>query len=376
MASSLLIPIMAAGCATHVSLDTPRIEERRTLVSVVQNSAQNKSTDAPVTYPVDLGTTVERPTADLPIVPVATAEDLARLSRWVENHSRLYDVASTLMIKNVEICANNARPILGFTAKNKFSYTTSFIAAAERALHLGEQLQVMEVLPGSGAQSAGLTKGDVLVSFNGKPMPTGVDAEREASVLIIQESRGQPSAQIGVERDGAQMDIKVPLTAACAFGVELGDSEVAGSYADGYRAMVTKGMLQFVQSDTELAYVIANEFARNLLTKAKRPEIAAIIDQQRFLRSDTVSTLPQASPYSRRDDLDADRLALHILAHSGYALDAYEAFWRRLAGAQQTPGDTNSYLSLHPDTEERLPAIPRFVAEIAHKKSRNVPLKP
>lgn len=281
------------------------------------------------------------------------------------------------MMRNVELCPHNARQILGFTAKNKFSYTSQFVDTAASELGLDDRLRVMEVLPQSGAQQAGVTQGDVLLEFNGKPLPTGPEAERSAAVLIISETRGKQQVNLKVDRQGNEMSFDVPLTEACAFGIELGDSDDINSYADGYRVMVTKGMLGFVRSDLELSYVLASEFARNLLATGRRNDMSATIDDLRFLKigANRNAKPIEIKPYTAAADSAADRLALYMLARSGYALDQYASFWDRLAQAAPE-ARPNGYVMLHPDIQSRISAIPKFVAAVERKRSRNEPLQP
>lgn len=388
LALALCLGAVLAGCATRVPLDTPVPPVRTATAPVPQPVPVPAPVPAPVqtegavTYPVDLGVARDDSVRPLPDAPVVSQEDIDRLRAWVADHNRLYDVAGTLMIRNVELCPNNARRILGFTAKNRFSYSSQFADTAAAALGLDERLQVIQVLPGSGAQNAGLRRGDILLDFNGLPVPSGAQAEREASVLIISETRGKQQVKLGVEREGQPVALDVPLTEACTFGIELGDSEEIGSYADGYRVMVTRGMLGFVRSETELAYVMAGEFARNLLAAGDRSAAAALIDQYRFLKTGSPANAAPAQirPYAAAADIQADRLALYMLARSGYDIRAYAPFWERVAqSAAATPVaelPVNSYAVLHPGFRERLQAIPRIVGAIEQKRARNEPLLP
>ncbi|WP_192805273.1 M48 family metallopeptidase [Noviherbaspirillum aerium] len=372
-----------AGCAARVPLYTPVPPARPAITPApVPVPPPQVQKEEPVTYSVDLGAPRDDGIRPLPDAPVVSQQDIDRLRGWVADHNRLYDVAGKLMIRNVELCPNNARRILGFTAKNRFSYTSQFADTAAAALGLDDRLQVIQVLPGSGAQSAGLQRGDILLEFNGQPVPSGPQAEREASVLIISETRGKQQVRLGVDRQGQAAALDVPLTEACAFGIELGDSEEIGSYADGYRVMVTRGMLAFVSSETELAYVMAGEFARNLLAAGDRNAAASLIDQYRFLKTGTAASAApiQIKPYAAAVDVQADRLALYMLARSGYDIRAYGPFWERMAqAASAVPAaqlPVNSYAVLHPGFRERLQAIPRMVSTIEQKRARNEPLLP
>ncbi len=59
----------------------------------------------------------------------------------------------------------------------------------------------------SGAARAGLRPGDVIVSFNGKPVTDGSELSRE-----IQDSAIGSTATFGVIRGGQRADVKVPIT--------------------------------------------------------------------------------------------------------------------------------------------------------------------
>jgi len=86
----------------------------------------------------------------VPVTPVSSADQQA-LQSLVAQQDRLYRVAAPLLVNNTELCKGNARNLLGFTAKNKYSYSADLAPAAQKMLGLQEHLQVMGVLAGSGA---------------------------------------------------------------------------------------------------------------------------------------------------------------------------------------------------------------------------------
>ncbi|MGZ3254903.1 MAG: peptidase M48, partial [Burkholderiaceae bacterium] len=52
-----------------------------------------------------------------------TAAEQGALQSLVTQQDRLDRVAAPLLVNNPEICKDNARNLLGFTAKNKYSYS-------------------------------------------------------------------------------------------------------------------------------------------------------------------------------------------------------------------------------------------------------------
>src|SRR5690606_35733170 len=86
--------------------------------------------------------------------PAQQAREQLRL--LVSGQERLYRVAAPLLVKNVELCRDHARNLLGFSAKNRYSYGDSLSQTARELYGLGEALQVVSMLQESGAAQAGL----------------------------------------------------------------------------------------------------------------------------------------------------------------------------------------------------------------------------
>lgn len=265
--------------------------------------------------------------------PPALPDKTALLRSWVEQQDRLYRVAAPLLISNTELCPRHARNLLGFTAKNRYSYTDAFADTAQAALGLEERLRVTNVLPGSSAEAAGLQKGDLLFAVEIEPLPQGPDAERASASIIGSELQGRNSISLTVLRHGERRVHDIGLTPACAMVIDLGNADFAGSFADGQRVMVTRGMLDFVQSDKELAYVLAQEIAHNILAQKPRPDMAAVIDRLHTLRpqAEDGAAAGGIPPYLPDMALRARKLALYLLARAGYGIDHAAGFWQRLA---------------------------------------------
>ena len=336
-------------------------------------AAQPPITTSPAPAPVP------RPAAPPP-APVSSAEQAA-LRNLVAQQDRLYRVAAPLLVNNAELCRKNARNLLGFTAKNKYSYSADFVNAAESVLGMGESLKVTGVLDGSGAARAGLRRGDELVAIEDKPLPQGPNAERQAAGVIGPLIGGRNNVRLTVLRNGAQSTLNVPLTNACAFGIELGNADHVNAYNDGYRVLVTRGMLNAVRSDEELAYVVAKEMAHNILGHANRLRLNAtaggIIDNLIRLNPDMSSMAGMSGLKPMPQDLDAiaDRLALFLVARAGYGIDGAPAFWQRMA-SQYPASMANSYTALHPSTQFRVNAMQRTIADINAKRGGKRPLLP
>ncbi|WP_253273679.1 M48 family metallopeptidase [Collimonas arenae] len=323
-----------------------------------------------------------KPTATVSPKPAAVVvpPQQAELKTLIGLQDRLYDVAAPLLVNNALLCRNNARNLLGFTAKTKYSFTAEFLAAAS-SLGFTDQLQITGVLAGSGAAKSGLQRGDLLVAIQDKPAPVGADAERQTAMMLGPLVNGRNNIKVTVARSGSNLTMNVPLTRACAFGIELGNTDNVISYADGRRVLVSAGMMKFTQNDDELALVIAKEMAHNSLTHASRQRNTAtmtgVIDNLIRLRPDAtpLSGAAGVKPFPQQLDASADRLALYMVARAGYKVDDAGAFWQRLA-TQYPATVLNGYTAIHPATDYRMKAIDQTVSDIQAKQATGTTIQP
>lgn len=374
----LLVSVMGllAGCATPLPQTVPlapAIPARAPVSPVPAKPALPSPAEVPPPVPAPAA-------ADVPGPTVAPADDrLAVLQSWITQQQRLYQVAAPLLLRNTPLCPLLARKILGFTAKNAYSFSSDFVPVAQSGLGLGEQLQVMSVLPDSGAAKAGIRSGDLLLAAGDQTLAQGPDAERVAGSMVSDAIEGNTALDVTVWRKGDTESsiVDVPLTPACAMVIDLGNTEEVNSYADGRHVMVTRGMLGFVRSDDELAAVMAHELASNILSPTLRPAQSVVIERLHSLNAVTQAA-PEGNvlaPATVQQDSAADRLALYMLARAGYRLDAVAPFWLRLASTYPA-SIANSHTALHAPIGERLAVIERVIGDIRQQQQQGKPVVP
>ena len=309
------------------------------------------------------------------------AEKSATLTLLVARQERIYRVAAPLMVKNAPLCRSQARPLLGFTAKNRYSYPAELASAAESVLKLDERLRIMQVLDGSGAMRAGIRSGDVLQSIQDQLLPVGAQAESESARLIAPLLKNAADISVSVLRQGQPVKLIIPLTTACAFSMEIGHAIQVNAYADGRRIMLTSGMLEFLSADEELAVILAREIAHNVLQHTSSQQMtattASVIDALLPLQPDPAALSGRGGVrvLPAKLDLEADRLAMYLLARAGYDPAAAERTMRKLAQAFPA-SQTNSYAALHPWTPERQQLMQSTLSEIRQKQVTKKPLTP
>ncbi|CAN7689013.1 M48 family metallopeptidase [Duganella sp. Dugasp56] len=316
-----------------------------------------------------------------PVVTAKMAAAREALGQMVALQDRLYRIAGPLLINNADLCRTQARNLLGFTAKNKYSYTGEFVDAAQAVLNYGDRLEVASVLSGSGASRAGLRKGDGLVAAETKSLPTGQNAETQAAGILGPLVSGHQSLNLIVARNGRNQELNVPVTRACAFKIDIGNSDNINSYSDGQRVMITRGMVNFAQTDENIAYVLAKDIAHNVLGHAAITKqaytVGSIIDNLVAVRPDLSMLIGSAGVKPVPADLDtaADYLSLYMVARAGYNLDHAHAFWQRMA-AQYPATVLNGYTATHPAIGKRLTVIDQTIVEIKGKQAAKKTLMP
>ncbi len=312
---------------------------------------------------------------------VQPPQEIDALSALIARQDRIYRVAAPLMVKNAPLCRSFARPLLGFTAKNLYSYPAELTPAAESALKLDDRLRVMQVLDGSGAMRAGIRAGDILQSIQDQPLPLGAQAENEAARLLAPLIKNATDISVVILRQERSIRLTIPLTAACAFSMEIGNSPQVNAYADGRRIMITRGMLDFLSSDEELAVILAREIAHNILQHAASQQMtatmASMIDALLPLKPDTAALGSRGGlrPMPAKADQEADRLAMYLLARAGYDPAATERAIGKIAQAHPA-SQILTYTALHPWTPERRQSIQTTLSEIRQKQTSKNPLLP
>ncbi|MES2932925.1 MAG: M48 family metallopeptidase [Pseudomonadota bacterium] len=315
------------------------------------------------------------------VVQVPDSPEIAALRGLMTTQDRLDAIAAPLLMKNSELCKKQSRLLLGFSAKNKYSYSRELADKVQAAFGLDERLQVTSVLAASGAARVGLQKRDIVLTAEDTPLPQGENAERQAAAILGPLTSGRSHIKLTISRDGNSQVLNIPMTQACAFRVELGNADHVNSYTDGRRIVLTRGLVNVAKSDLELAFAIAREMAHAALGHPEKQRmtgtVGAIIDNLVRLNPDlsTMSGTAGVKVTLKELDAAADILALNMLSKAGYQVEKAPQFWRRLA-SEYPASVLNGHTAIHPDTAYRLAAMDKTIAEIKAKEARQPPLLP
>ena len=293
------------------------------------------------------------------------------LTRYVANQEKLYRIAAPLLVKNAPICKSATRHIMGFTAKNQYSYSSELAPSANKIFKLDDRLQVISVLEGGGAERAGIKRGDIFLKAQNQTIPTGINAETETARLLSTLMSHSANLPISVERNRLIYNFNIPLTLACAFNIELGNSDVIHAFNDGRRILITRGMLEVLSSDAELASILARELAHSALkhsatlqmTTSVASAIDALLPVLRNNGVDAVAKDLKAMPANL--DQAADRVAIAMLVRAGYEPEQLPITLQKLAAIK----NNEKYTAAHPLTSERIKLMQEIIVQVKQKPS-------
>lgn len=160
------------------------------------------------------------------------------------------------------------------------------------------------------------------------------------------------------------------------------------AYADGTSVYFSPAMINFASRDQDLAFILAHEFAHNMMrhvtSKMQNVLIGALLGtaadmvaaSQGFNSQGQFGQLGAgigSNAYSPAFEGEADYIGLYLLARAGYEYHNVPEFWRRMSVENPRAIYTTT---THPSNSERFVNMNKTIAEIDFKKANNLPLVP
>ncbi|MSR16075.1 MAG: hypothetical protein EXR86_16310 [Gammaproteobacteria bacterium] len=322
-------------------------------------------------------------------------------SDW-QSQLRLQAVALPLLKASLPLCGADAALSGGVTVATIHSYPRDWQAAA-RLAGLGDTLSVVGVVSGSGAERAGIKRGDRVATVSGVTVAPGPNAVKQFSSLVASRSApaklaagsagsppqfASPTMPVAIARSGAPLVVDVPMDTVCAYGVTALQEDLLNAFADGDNVFVTSAMMRFATAPDELETIVAHEIAHNAMqhmdAKNKNAVIGGIFglivdiaaaSAGVYTGGKYTSELANfgAMKFSQDFEREADYVGLYILARSGHSIRNAPSLWRRMA--TESPGSIK-FASSHPTTAERYIRLAAYITEIEAKQASGAPLLP
>lgn len=158
--------------------------------------------------------------------------------------------------------------------------------------------------------------------------------------------------------------------------------------ADGEKIYIAPAMISWTKSDDELAYILAHEYAHNLLEHPQKLTTRGTIGSIFGTLADVAAGSQGVNTggafgdaaynmavlhYSPPMEQEADYVGLYVAALAGYDITKAPLVWRRISLDEPD----NIYISTtHPTNPKRFLALQKTVKEIQQKQATYQPLLP
>lgn len=298
------------------------------------------------------------------------------LFTYLERKERLNNVWYNLLVGAAPFCEKNLSSLYGFEVHNNKMYKEEDIKLLNEKYLVEGNFTVWYLHPELPAAKAGLQINDKILKINSKE-----PKEIEEFIEIIKNSK---EIELVVERKGEVLNFKIQPVKGCNYSVYLIFDESINAWAAPQgKVFVTTGLMRFLQSEKELAFVLGHELAHHVLghitKKMGNVILGSIIDILIAATTgiDTQGAFQQlgALVYSKEFEKEADYIGTYIAARGGYDIRDAAEIWRRIA-AEFPQGIDKSFLATHPSTPERFVFIEKTAQEIEEKKIKGEPLIP
>jgi hypothetical protein len=286
--------------------------------------------------------------------PALRAENLLQENRSLavqsEQMERLFFVGRAILLANADLCPQTRRDI-GVMLHTVDTYPEELRTAAQRELEATDIPTIFKIAPDSPADRAGLQMGDIIL-INDKPVHS-----RSKS---LQDALDADHVALNVKRNGEMIHVILAPDTVCHSRLQLRNSAAINASANGRSIKVMTGLMDFTQTDDELALIIGHELAHNTMGHIRK--VVGNLLLSGF-----------ATRYTRPFESEADYVGLYYMVRAGFSPDGVEDVWRRLANVD--PRSVNR-AKTHPTFPDRYVRIAAAREEILAKQAKGEPLLP
>lgn len=278
-----------------------------------------------------------------------TGEAIAVLAR---QDLRLATIAERMQAANRDLC-RRSMPLTGLVLHSRDQYRDVDAGSA----FANGPVAVAAVVPGSPAEAAGIAAGDGIAAIGGQRISVmvahGEAPLRDTVFEALADSPADAPVAIGVVRGGEESVVALAAPSGCRALVEIRSANSLDARSDGRVIQVNYGLAR-AASDDELAAVFAHEFGHLVLEHRRRLEAAGV--EKGFF-----GEFGRNQRLNRQVEVEADRIAVHLLANAGYNPAIAPAFWRATLGRRAGGGLMIS--TTYPSAEARAQLIEREIAD-------------
>ena len=271
----------------------------------------------------------------------------------VSSHAKVSDDAQVSLLALQRDDQRVADTAWRIAARNADSCTKIWAALGVSLQHVSQYAPAYR----AAAQAAFGLDGADLASKSGEQKTAASYDAVSAAMAALETLPEQKAAELSIERGGQRLDVSVTPKNVCRSRVELAPGNAINANANGLVAQISGRLVNWVQSDDELALVIAHEMAHNLMGHPKTLS-------EKSALSGLATSLGLSGRAQRQMELDADRMGIIMAATAGYNYKIAPDFWARL----NSNAPLAAFLATsHPTTRTRRENAQRVVDELVSK---------
>jgi hypothetical protein len=289
--------------------------------------------------------------ATMALAQQVVAQPTDTLAALLQQDLRLATIADRLLAANDALCRQQM-PLTGMVLHSSDQYRAGVAGDA----FANGPLAIETVVPGSPAAAAGLRAGDGLAAIGSVSVsslaPEGEAKLRDAAFAALADRPAGPLV-VTIVRGGQELPVTLAPNPGCRALVEIRAQNDFNARSDGRVIQVNYG-LAAAATDDELAVIFAHEMGHLVLEHRRRLEAAGV--EKGFF-----GEFGKNQRLNRQVEVEADRMAVHLLANAGYDPAIAPTFWRTSLGKRAGGGLFRS--STYPSAEARAELVAREIAD-------------
>ena len=263
------------------------------------------------------------------------------LAEYQAYNQRLSRVAAPLRLNNAALCPKTRRDP-GFSIHRLEDYPAPVRPMATALLGVREDgLFIRAVRPNTSASKARISPGDEIIAVN----ENVISDKRHMNTYnraVLRNGFDSVLSKVKIRTpEGRDYVARIRPDTACDIPAKVVFSTDINGHTDGQEVLMTSALMQSVPDDTKLALVIAHEMAHVIAGHAEMEPSQAL-------------------------ELDADRMALVLMARAGYDVEAAVAYWKDAAHPHEGGSEVESS---HPTTRAR---YKNFMDELARIRQQGL----
>jgi hypothetical protein len=189
-------------------------------------------------------------------------------------------------------------------------YDPEVRGAVSSAFSLADGFGVLQIIPGSAADRAGLHIDDEIIRVGDIEVtdPAAVaNAQKsydrtDRFLALLKGTLSRGTADIVVRRQGQVLHLELRGQPSCGGDLILTNSSELNAWSDGSHVVITTGIAALADSPDEIAFVIAHEMAHNILGHST--------EKARGLFGGIAQT--------KEEEMEADSFAVTLMHEAGY----------------------------------------------------------